>query len=242
MPYIKLNNIQHSYKEKTVFQDLILGFQANQISCLLGDSGCGKTTLLRLIAGLEIPQAGEIIIGNKTVTQNHSILVPPHRRNTGFIFQDLALWPHFTVYKNIAFGLEARKEKHIKDTVFEALHTFGLQEFAEKYPHQLSGGQKQLVALARSMVLKPEILLMDEPLSGLDVKRKRKIIDLIKNLKQSRFSGNDLTIIYVTHDHREAFAIADNIVVLADGKVQEAGSVEQIKNAKNEYVKYFLEY
>ncbi len=235
---IKLDNITHLYGDKPVLQNLTLDIEANQLTCLLGGSGCGKTTILRLIAGLEIPKSGEINIENKTVTQNSQILVPPHQRGIGFIFQDLALWPHFTVYKNIAFGLTERKEKNIKDTVFEILDFFGLQDQAEKYPHQLSGGQKQLVAISRSLVLKPKILLMDEPLANLDVKLKRKILEHIKNLKQNF----NLTIIYVTHDHKEAFTIGDQIVVLDKGKIEDKGTVEQIKNSKNEFVKYFLEY
>ncbi len=119
---IKLNNISHSYGAKPALHDLTLNVEANQLTCLLGDSGCGKTTILRLIAGLEIPQSGQITIENKTVTENKQILIPPYQRNIGFIFQDLALWPHFTVYKNIAFGLTERKEGNIKDTVFKMLN------------------------------------------------------------------------------------------------------------------------
>jgi len=239
---IKLNSITHFYGVKSVLHDLTINFEANQLSCLLGGSGCGKTTILRLIAGLETPENGEIIIENRIATANKQILIPPHQRNTGFVFQDLALWPHFTVYENIAFGLNQRKEKNVKDTVLKTLNFFGIQEQTKKYPHQLSGGQKQLVAISRSLVLKPKILLMDEPLANLDVKLKRKLLEHIENLKQSHTFGMGLTIIYVTHDHREAFAIADNIVVLNDGKVEETGSVEQIKRSENKFVKYFLEY
>jgi len=235
---IKLNNIIHSYGTKPVLHDLTLNIEANQLTCLLGGSGCGKTTILRLIAGLEFPQAGQITIEDKIVTENEQILIPPHLRNIGFIFQDLALWPHFTVYKNVAFGLNERNNDNVKDTVFEMLDFFGLREHGEKYPHQLSGGQKQLVAISRSLALKPKILLMDEPLSNLDVKLKRKILEHIKNLKQNF----DLTIIYVTHDHKEAFAIADKIVVLDKGKIEATGSVEKIKESENKFVKYFLEY
>jgi ABC-type Fe3+/spermidine/putrescine transport system ATPase subunit len=235
---IKLNNITHSYDTNPVLQNLFLNIEANQLTCLLGGSGCGKTTILRLISGLEIPQIGEVVIEDKTVTENGQILIPPHQRNIGFIFQDLALWPHFTVYKNVAFGLIERNEKNVKDTVFKMLNFFGLQEQSRKYPHQLSGGQKQLVAISRSLVLKPKILLMDEPLSNLDVKLKRKILEHIKKLKQNF----NLTIIYVTHDHKEAFAIADKIVVLDKGEIEDSGSVEQIKKSENKFVKYFLEY
>ena len=235
---IKLNNITHSYGSTPVLQDLTLNGETNQLTCLLGGSGCGKTTILRLVAGLEIPQNGQITIDNKIVTENKQILIASHQRNIGFIFQDLALWPHFTVYKNIAFGLHERKENNVKNQVFKMLDFFGLQEHAEKYPHQLSGGQKQLVAISRSIVLKPKILLMDEPLANLDVKLKRKILEHIKHLKKDF----NLTIVYVTHDHKEAFAISDKIVVLNKGKIEEIGTVEQIKKSENEFVKYFLEY
>ena len=241
---IKLNNITHTYGIKPVLHDLTLDIEANQLTCLLGSSGSGKTSILRLIAGLEIPKSGEITIDNISVTENKQILIPPHKRTIGFIFQDLALWSHFTVYKNIAFGLTERKttgrqskEKNVKDTVFEMLSFFGLQEHAEKYPHQLSGGQKQLLAISRSLVLKPKILLMDEPLTNIDVKMKRKILEHIKKLKQNF----NLTIIYVTHDHKEAFAIADKIVVIDEGKIEATGTVEQIKNSENKFIKYFIE-
>lgn len=239
---IKLNNITHSYDTKPVLQDLTFNIEAGKLTCLLGGSGCGKTTILRLIAGLEIPQKGEIIIANETVTKNEKILIPPHKRNIGFIFQDLALWPHFTVYENIAFGLNERKRQSkkiiVKDTVFEMLDFFKLKDHAKKYPHQLSGGQKQLVAISRSLVLKPKVLLMDEPLANLDVKLKRKILEHIKSLKE-KFN---LTLVYVTHDHSEAFAIGDNIVVLDRGEIEATGTVEEIKKSDNKFVKYFLEY
>ncbi len=239
---IDINNITLSYGNKPVLQDFALNFESNRLSCLLGGSGCGKTTILRLIAGIETPEKGTIVIDDKTVTEDGQILIPPYERNIGFIFQDLALWPHFTVYKNIAFGLIERKEKNVKETVLKMLDFFGIQEQAEKYPHQLSGGQKQLVAISRSLVLKPKILLMDEPLANLDVKLKRKILEHIRRLKQSGTLGIDLTIIYVTHDHKEAFAIADKIVVMDEGKIEETGTVEQLKKSENKFVQYFLEY
>ena len=235
---IKINKIIHKYQKNTILNNISLNIENNELTCLLGSSGCGKTTILRIIAGLENPQKGQVIINNIICTENNKIIIPPNQRKIGFIFQDLALWSHFTVYKNISFGLEEKKEKNIKKTVFEMLDFFNLQYQANKYPHQLSGGQKQLVAISRSLVLKPNILLMDEPLTNLDVKLKRKILALIKKLKQDF----DLTIIYVTHDHREAFAIADKIVLLNDGRIEEIGTVEQIKKSDNNYVKYFLEF
>ena len=235
---IELQNITHNYGTKAVLRDMDLHIRAHQITCLLGSSGCGKTTILRTIAGLELPKQGSLIIGGKTVSQNHRMIIPPQDRDMGFIFQDLALWPHFTVFENIAFGLKERKETNIKEKVFEMLDFFALGDYAERYPHQLSGGQKQLVAISRSLVLKPKILLMDEPLANLDVKLKRKILEHIKKLKE-RFN---LTLVYVTHDHREAFAIADEVVVLNEGRIEEIGSVDQIKESDNKFTKYFLEY
>jgi len=235
---ITLNNISYSYVESSLLKDFSLDIDSNQIITLLGSSGSGKTTLLRLISGLEIPQKGEISIDGKSVFKEDKVLISPSKRKIGFIFQDLALWPHFTVYKNIAFGLEENKQNNVKSKVLDILEYFGIQDEIDKYPHQLSGGQKQLVAIARALVLKPKVLLMDEPLANLDVKLKRKILEHIKQLKQ-KFK---ITIIYVTHDHKEAFSISDRIVVLNNGKIEAEGTVDDIKNSNNDYVKYFLEY
>jgi len=235
---ISLNNISHSYGNKVVLEDLNIDIEANKILCLLGGSGSGKTTILRIIAGLENPEKGELSIDNQIFSKDNNIIIPPNKRKLGFIFQDLALWPHFSVFHNIAFGLKEQKENNIRDKVHEILNYFEIQDLALKFPHQLSGGQKQLVAISRSLVLRPSILLMDEPLNNLDVKLKRRMLDYIKKLKQEF----NLTIIYVTHDHKEAFAIADKIVILDKGKIEEIGTVEQIKQSNNEFVKYFLEY
>ncbi len=235
---IKFKNISHAYDSKSVVYDLDLDIFSNQLTCFLGSSGCGKSTILRLIAGLEIPTSGQIKINNVVATENGVLRLPPSQRSIGFVFQDLALWPHFTVYENIAFGLQQKKHPNVRQTVSEMLDFFDLRKHQKKYPHQLSGGQKQMVAIARSLVLRPKILLMDEPLSDLDVKLKGKLLDYINRLKQDF----DMTIIYVTHDHREAFTIADQVVVLEEGRVAAYGTVEEIKKSDNEYVQYFLEY
>ena len=238
MKDIRFIDVSYAYEQKNVLHDFNLDLDKNSLSCLLGSSGCGKTTILRLIAGLEVPQKGQIFIENKKVSENAKLLVPPHHRDISYIFQDLALWPHFTVYKNIAFALQEHKEKNIREKVYEMLDFFNLSEFATKYPHQLSGGQKQLVAIARALVLRPRILLMDEPLSNLDEKLKRKMLEYIKLLKKNF----QLSIIYVTHDHQEAFALADYIVLLNEGKIEQKGTVEEIKKSKNDFVRYFMEY
>jgi len=235
---VQLKDISFSYGTKKVLNELSIDFKENQINCLLGGSGSGKTTILRLIAGLETPQKGQLTIAKLLVAENGATLVPSRQRKLGFIFQDLALWPHFTVYKNIAFGLTEQKVNNSKEVVLKTLELFDLKEHKNKYPHQLSGGQQQLVAIARAMVLKPRILLLDEPLSNLDVKLKRKMLSYIKKLK----TDFNLTIIYVTHDHKEAFALADQITVLNEGKIAETGTVQQIKKSKNSFVQYFLEY
>ncbi len=235
---IEFNNVTHGYGEKITVKNFSLKIEAGKLTCLLGSSGSGKTTILRLIAGLEIPRSGKISIDGKTVSENGSVLIPPHKRNIGFIFQDLALWPHFTVRKNIAFGLEKRKEKNVREKVRGMLDLFGLSNLGERYPHQLSGGQKQLAAIARSLALNPKIMLMDEPLANLDVKLKRNIIEHVKKLK----TDFDLTLVYVTHDHKEAFALADKIAVIDAGTIADYGTPEEIKNSDNEFVKYFLEF
>ena len=235
---IRLLNITHRYGSSKVLQNFDLEVEPHKITCFLGSSGSGKTTLLRLIAGLEIPEEGSILKDGQIMTENQKILIPPYQRRIGFVFQDLALWPHFTVYKNISFGLKAHHVKQADGKVKELLHFFALKDLQNKYPHQLSGGQQQLVAIARALALQPHILLMDEPLSNLDVKLKSKVLGYIRKI-QKEF---DLSILYVTHDHKEAFAIADQIIVLNQGNIEDMGSVEEIKKSKNEYVNYFLEY
>ncbi len=238
MTAVKLEHIDFSYDTKPVLKNLNLTVGAKQITCLLGSSGSGKTSILRLIAGLETPQQGKIFIFDQLAAANASLFMPSYQRKIGYIFQDLALWPHMTVYQNLALGLKEQQHENYEKSIMELLDFFKLQAYANRYPGQLSGGQKQLVAIARAVVLKPKILLMDEPLANLDVKLKRQILSYIKQLKQNF----DLTIIYVTHDHREAFALADRLIILNEGKIEATGKPEMIKNAQNEYVKYFIEY
>lgn len=241
MPIISFQDIFYAYGNTPVLNDFSLDMVSSELTCLLGSSGCGKTTLLRIIAGLETPQKGRVLIDNKLVAENGSILVPARKRKIGFVFQDLALWPHFDVYKNIGFALLESKKYNVKTSkkkIEEILYFFDLQSHQHKYPHQLSGGQKQLVAIARALVMEPDILLMDEPLANLDVKRKRKILNYIKQIQKQY----DLTLVYVTHDHREAFSIADRVVVMDEGKIVAQGSVTEIKKSNNTFVQDFLAY
>ncbi len=204
---ITLKNISFGYNKKLILNNFNLTIPQG-ITTLLGKSGSGKTTVLRLIAGLEIPQKGEVQINRETVSANGKIIVPPHKRNIGFIFQDLALWPDFTVKKHLEFVLKENKVGNVARKVADTLGFFKLNGLENRYPSELSGGQKQLLALARSIVLTPHILLMDEPLTGLDPDLKSMILDYLLKIK----SELGTTIVYVTHDRNEAEKIADQIV------------------------------
>lgn len=236
MHKITLENIAHNYGDKETLNDLSFTFEPGKTTCLLGPSGCGKTTVLRLIAGLEEPSNGVVKIEGTIVSRKKETCVPPHKRKIGFIFQDLALWPHFNVYENIAFGLKETKQKNIKSKVVELLDLFGIGDKTTKYPHELSGGQKQMVAVARSLAMQPEILLMDEPLSNIDTHLKENFLKHLKTIQQEK----QFTLLYVTHDHREAMKIADHIMVMDRGKVAAAGTREEIRTSTTDFVKALL--
>ncbi|MEC7785212.1 MULTISPECIES: ABC transporter ATP-binding protein [Flavobacteriaceae] len=236
MHKLALEHIAHSYGDKETLNDLSFSFERGKTTCLLGPSGCGKTTVLRLIAGLEEPSDGAVKIEGTIVSGRKEIIVPPHKRKIGFIFQDLALWPHFNVYENIAFGPKEKKQKNIKSKVVGLLDLFGIGDKISKYPHELSGGQKQMVALARSLAMQPEILLMDEPLANIDTHLKESILQHLKTVQRER----RFTLLYVTHDHREAMKIADYIIVMEKGKIAVAGTKAEIRNSSTEFVKSFL--
>jgi ABC-type Fe3+/spermidine/putrescine transport system ATPase subunit len=237
MPVVSLQKITKYFGKTPVLKNISLNFEEGKFACLLGSSGSGKTTILRLIAGLEEPDGGKIFLNGELANENKLILIPASQREIGFIFQDLALWPHLTVYENIDFGLKIKNVEKANSKISDVLGFFGIDGHKNKYPNQLSGGQQQLVAIARSLVLNPKILLMDEPLANLDVKLKSKIRNQVKNLIRN-FS---ITIIYVTHDHHEAFNLADEIVVLNEGKIEAIGTSEEIQKSENAYVKGFIE-
>ena len=236
MHKISLEHIAHRYGDNKVLEDFSFSFEEAKTTCMIGPSGCGKTTILRLIAGLEVPQKGIIKIDETLATENEKILLPPYKRKIGFVFQDLALWPHFTVFRNIAFGLKDRKEEKVSHQVDQLLALFGISDKARKYPHQLSGGQKQMVAIARSLVHRPEIFLMDEPLANIDVQVKEEILAHINQLQhQLRF-----TMLYVTHDHQEAMQTGDKILVMNKGVIAASGTKKEIENSDNHFVRSFI--
>ncbi len=229
MSIISLKNITKIFNNKNIIENLSLEINYGKITCLLGNSGSGKTTVLRLIAGLEKPTDGEIYISNRLVSKDGKIIIPPEQREIGFIFQDLALWSHMSVYENIAFGLKLKKSQNIEQKVIEILEFFGIGQYKESYPNQISGGQQQLVAIARSLVLKPKILLMDEPLANLDIYLKEKMRKQIKELRDVF----DVSIVYVTHDYEEVYALADEVVMIENGKSRKV-SVKSASISKKE--------
>ena len=213
--HLELDRIVQRYETHTVVDGVSFRIETGSIACLLGPSGCGKTTLLRCIAGFEPIAEGEIRVTGISVTRP-DYRVPPEGRRIGMVFQDYALFPHLTVAANIAFGL-TRRDPGNAQRVDELLATVGLAGQGEKYPHELSGGQQQRVALARALAPRPELILLDEPFSNLDVDlRERLSLEVRAILKQE-----GMTAILVTHDQHEAFAMADEIGVMADGKIQQ---------------------
>ncbi|MGK7962111.1 ABC transporter ATP-binding protein [Crocosphaera sp.] len=216
---------QFSNHQIAAVDDVSFQLTQGDILGLLGPSGCGKTTLLRMIAGFEQPSAGTIELGGNVVA-NASQLLPPEQRNTGMVFQDYALFPHLNIADNIAFGLNKKKlsKKEIKQRISEVLTLVGLEGLEKRYPHQLSGGQQQRVALARALAPQPALILLDEPLSNLDVQVRIRLRHEIRHI----LKATGITAIFVTHDQEEALAICDKIGVMSCGKVEQLGTPEAI--------------
>jgi iron(III) transport system ATP-binding protein len=227
MPAVELTGLRKSYADVTVLDDFSLRAGQGELVTLLGPSGCGKTTTLRCIAGLERAERGEIRIGDRLVASaEHRVFLPPNRRDIGMVFQSYALWPHMTVFSNVAYPLRVRRqdrrERH--RAVMEILATVGMDRFADRPVTELSGGQQQRVALARAMVARPAVLLFDEPLSNLDAKLRRSMRREIRDA-HDRSGG---TSIYVTHDQEEAITLSDRVVVIRSGTIEQVGTPKEI--------------
>jgi ABC-type Fe3+/spermidine/putrescine transport system ATPase subunit len=228
MAILKVEGLNKTFKDVKALDNVSFEFQKGILS-FLGPSGCGKTTLLRSIAGLEIPDAGSISIADKVQTSvEQGILIPPYNRAIGFVFQNYALWPHMTVFNNVAFGLKLRKlsSAEIKSKVLSSLELVGLKGREERYPSQLSGGQQQRVALARSLALEPRLILLDEPLSNLDAKLREEMRVELRRL----ITKVGISALYVTHDQDEAFTISDKVIVMDGGKILQYASPDEIYN------------
>lgn len=218
---VESENIVKRFGTVRALDGVSVAIRPGELFFLLGPSGCGKTTLLRCVAGFHAPDSGRILIGDRDVTG-----LPPHRRDTGMVFQSYALWPHMTLAENVAFGLEMRKvpRTEIRRRVSEALERVHLADRAKARPNQLSGGQQQRVALARALVIEPQCLLLDEPLSNLDAKLRLEMRLEIRSIcKQA-----GLTALYVTHDQKEALSVADRLAVMRDGRIVQTGTPEEV--------------
>lgn len=235
MSSVVLKNLVKSYDgKKNIIDNINLEIKDKEFIVLVGSSGCGKSTILRLISGLEEVTSGEILIDDKVVNNTH-----PKDRDIAFVFQSYALYPHMSVYENIAFGLKMRKypKNEIDIKVREVAKALNLEDLLERKPRQLSGGQRQRVALGRAIVRNPKVFLMDEPLSNLDANLRVQMRSEIKRLHQKLKT----TFIYVTHDQTEALTMGDRIVVLDKGKIQQADTPEEIyNNPKNKFVAGFI--
>ncbi|MCU7835755.1 MAG: ABC transporter ATP-binding protein [gamma proteobacterium symbiont of Taylorina sp.] len=218
-PILQMKQIHIRYGSHHVIKGVDINVFAGEIACLLGASGCGKTSLLRSIAGFEKLSQGRIQIRDHMVN-DESMTIPPEQRHVGMVFQDFALFPHLDVNHNIAFGLSRLNNNEKNQRVDELLEMIGMNDIGDKFPHQLSGGQQQRVALARALAPKPDLLLMDEPFSGLDVELREQLASEIRNI----IKQEGITAILVTHDQNEAFAMADKIGLLHEGHIVQWGS------------------
>lgn len=235
-PLLQLDGVWCAYDDSTVVEDLSFHINKGDIACLLGPSGCGKTTTLRSIAGFESITQGSIKLDGMQVSAP-KLLVPPEKRNLGMVFQDYALFPHLTIQENVCFGLRRASASKRKSVAAKMLELVGLEQYANRYPHEISGGQQQRVALARAMAPEPSLILLDEPFSNLDVDLRRRLSlevrDILKTL--------GTTALLVTHDQEEAFAVADRIGVMNEGKLQQWDSAYNIYHEPlNRFVANFI--
>lgn len=234
MAYIELSNVSKSYGDNKVLNGIDLSIKKNEFVTLLGSSGCGKTTLLRSIAGLGSMDSGQIILDNEDITFKN-----PRDRNIGMIFQSYCLFPTMNVYNNVAFGLKLKKEpeNQIKDEVMNVLESVNLIDKAKNYPSELSGGERQRVALARALVMKPKVLLLDEPFNAIDAKLRKALQLKVKELHRQY----NMTSIMVTHDQDEAMRMSDTIHLFKDGEIEQSGtSTDLYLSPKTKYAASFM--
>ncbi|MGB0127222.1 MAG: ABC transporter ATP-binding protein [Rhodocyclaceae bacterium] len=236
LPLLEFCRVSHAYASHTVVRDLSFALAPGELCCLLGASGCGKTTVLRLIAGFERPRAGEVRLRGETVASATQHL-PAERRHVGMVFQDYALFPHLTVAENVAFGLRGKGKPEARTTANELLELVGLPGLGRRYPHELSGGQQQRVALARALAPRPHLLLLDEPFSNLDVElRERLSLEVREILKATGTAA-----VLVTHDQHEAFAMADMVGIMHEGRIEQwATPYDLYHRPANPYVADFV--
>ena len=235
MTIVELNNIIAGYvKGQPILSNFNLSVESGELLSLLGPSGCGKTTTLRTIAGFVAVESGRIVINGQDCTN-----IPPNRRNIGLVFQNYALFPHLSVFENVAYGLKRRRidRRDIRLRVHRALEMIALERFAERLPAQLSGGQRQRVALARAIVIEPNLLLLDEPLSNLDSRLREEMrAELIRLQHQL-----NITMIYVTHDQIEALSLSSRVIVMNEGRIEQIGTPEEIyEHPSTAFVARFL--
>ena len=238
MANLTIKNVTKAFGENVVLKEFNQTIGDGEFITLLGPSGCGKTTMLRMIAGFEKPTTGEILIGDKVVSSD-KVFVPPEKRDIGMVFQSYAVWPHMTVFDNVAYPLTIQKKKkdEIKQDVERVLEIVHLSQYRDRIPSQLSGGQQQRVALARALVAHPQLLLLDEPLSNLDAKLRETMRFEIKEIQEKL----GITVVYVTHDQTEAMAMSDRIILINRGMIQQVASPAEIYNhPANQFVADFL--
>lgn len=239
MNIIKINGIKKDFDRKKVLDNLSLDIFSGECLCIMGRSGCGKSVLMRIIAGLMKPDTGVTEFKGKTVDYNSPAYLRKYRQNFGMVFQNAALFDYMNVYDNISFGLRyylKKNEKEISSIVFSVLEELELSESAYVFPDELSGGMKKRVALARALVLNPEILIYDEPTTGLDAVMVRNIDVMIKDMQKKRKN----TSIVITHDVNSAMRIADRIAIHSNGKILEHGTRDEIRDSKNTDTKLIL--
>lgn len=240
MSAVEFKNVSKDYLGNQILKNLSFKINDGEFVSFLGPSGCGKTTSLRMVAGLEKNSSGEILIGNEVISSpEKNLFIPTKDRKLGMVFQSYAIWPHMNIFENVAFPLRMHKasESEIKKQVEEVLSLVELGGLSERMPNTLSGGQQQRVALARGLVARPRVLLLDEPLSNLDAKLREKMRKDIRQIQQ-HFK---ITCIYVTHDQVEAFSMSDRIMIMEKGSILQFATPAEIRtNPANDFVKDFI--